>query len=150
MEKIPLKIDPKTGVGFVKFGDKSEQVRRHLGRPDEIESLDEAIVFWHYRDLKLDITFRSEDWPFATMEKRVLHFLTRHTSTTIWGRRIIGIPEMKVLDIFRDNGIASPSVSDETQGSFKYRTFRFEKPRIVLEFRNGLLLSILCGDPARV
>jgi hypothetical protein len=145
MEEKLFKIEPGEGIGYIRFRDSIDQVRRLLGRPDKNDDFDEVTTFWSYKTLKLQIALISVDWPLATMEKQVDNFLVGHPATTIWGRRIIGNSEAEVLGILAEKGFIHYSVSDETQGSFKYRKYRFEKQRILLDFRNGLLLSILCG-----
>jgi hypothetical protein len=131
----------------VEFGATTQQVQNQLGLPDETENLDQSTTLWCYKLLKLEIAFQSADWPSADMEKHVVQFVTRHPAITLWGEQIIGRHEAEVLGIFREHGFGSPSVSEEAIGQFSFKTFRFQNLSVVLDFRDGLLRSVLCRDP---
>ena len=143
MDEALHRIEPGQGIGSVRFGDSPEQVQGHLGPPEEIENLDQATMFWRYSALKLQFAFLSADWPSAAMDKRVVDFMTRHRATTLWGKRIIGRPENEVLDMFRERGCGSFTVSEETLGPLKYRIYRLEQLHVVLDFGDGMLRGLL-------
>ncbi len=77
------------------------------------------------------------------MSKRVVDFMTRHPATTLWGKRIIRRPENEILDLFREHGCGSFTVSDELLGPLKYKTYRIEQLHVVLDFSDGLLRGLL-------
>jgi hypothetical protein len=143
MQDALYRIEPGQGIGSVKFGDSTEQLQKLFGLPDEIEDLDQATTFWRYSVLKLRFAFQSGDWPFATLDKRLVHFMTTHPATTLWGKRIIGRPKDEVFDMFREHGCGSFAESDEVVGPISYRTVRLEQLHLVLDFSDGLLKGVL-------
>lgn len=136
-------IEPGQGIGSVKFGDSTEQLQKLFGSPDEIEDLDQATAIWRYSVLKLEFAFLSADWPLATLNKRLVDFMTRHPATTLWGKRIIGRPKDEVLNMFIERGCGSLAESGEVAGPISYRTVRFEQLHVVLDFSDGLLRGVL-------
>src|SRR5215212_6559038 len=94
------RIEPGHGIGSVRFGDSPEQVRKHLGFPDEIDTLDDLTMFLRYSALKLSLAFYAVDWPSTS--KRLVHFMTRHPNTRLWRKKVIGRPENEVLEMFRE------------------------------------------------
>jgi hypothetical protein len=139
-------IEPDHGIGVVKFGESPDEVQEHLGLPDETEILDESTMFLRYSALKLSFAFRSVHCPSGAMSKRLVHFMSRHSKTTLWKKKIIGRPENEVLDIFREHGHGSFTAADEIMGSLSYRTFRFDQPHVLLDSSGGLIRGVLWGD----
>lgn len=136
-------IEPGQGIGGVRFGDNTEQLQKRLGLPDEIEDAGQAATFWRYSMLKLEFAFQSADWPLATLNKRLVNFMTRHPATTLWGKRIIQRSKDELLDMFRERGCRSFSESHEVVGPISYTTVRLEQLHVVLDFGDGLLRGIL-------
>jgi hypothetical protein len=143
------RIDICHGIGDVRFGDSTKQVQTRLGYPDEIDNLGESTTLWNYRVLKFEIAFQSADWPFTSADKRVVQFLTRNPMTTLWAKPIIGAHETEVLRVFREHGYNRVTISSDIVGPFNYRTFQLHQLPIVLDFRDGVLRSVLCWDPNR-
>jgi hypothetical protein len=145
MQDALYRIEPGQGIGGIKFGDSAEQLQKILGPPDEIDNVDEATAFWCYSALKLRFLFLSADWPEGTMSKHLVHFMTRHPATTLWGKRIIGLPKDEVLEMFKERCFGSFVEFDEFVGRLSYRIVRLEQLPVVLDFSEGLLKGFLWG-----
>jgi hypothetical protein len=143
-------IEIGRGLGDIKFGMSLEEVRQRLGAPDEIETFDEteSVVLWYYSNHKLQIIFlTSARGPGSPVDepRRVNQLTTSHPDVILWDRRIIGQNEDEVLNLFRANGYDGFVREEEPVRSLKYTSYRLDKSRMTLEFRDGLLRFILWG-----
>lgn len=143
MDNPLYRIEPNEGIGDVRFGDSTERLQNLLGSPDEIENFDQATTYWRYRVLKLRFAFLTADWPSTNQYKRLAHFMTRHSETTLWGKRIIGRPKNQVLRLFGERGCTDFAESEEIMESISYTTVRLEQLHVVLDFSQGLLQGLL-------
>lgn len=110
---VPFSIEPGHGLGRLRFGATPEATRVYLGQPDDV---DESILNsgrwsscgWYYRKLRLDVLFQSCDLFGRTAAPdsllRLVLFTTSSAKITLWGRRVMGLPEKDIRRLFAEHG----------------------------------------------
>ncbi len=141
-------IELSKGLGDLHFGCSSKQAEEYLGSPSEIDIVDstpETSTFsWYYEALKLSLGFLK---PFNEPAKDpiLILFTTRHPAAELWKQRLIGQTEENVLKIFETGGLTGFIEKRELMGSFEYKNFRLDSPRVSLDFKDGVLRAMLWG-----
>lgn len=109
-----LTIKPGVGLGDFKFGLSFESIKSLFGEPSEKGVADDGDVEWTYSGLDLVVYFSKDD------EYRLNLIETRNTKATLWGGNIINLPREEMLDLFENQGIKSPEISDCNTGEFLF------------------------------
>lgn len=144
-------IEIMKGLERIEFGVATEDVQLRLGPPDETEILDpdtKSTELWYYCNLRLQIIFQSPDWdsPAGTKAiKRIVQLSTSHPASTLWGTKVIGRTKDEMLRLFAEHGYVGFIDSKDSDDTSRYKSLRMESIRVTLDFRNGLLWSVLWG-----
>jgi hypothetical protein len=97
-----LEIRPNEGFGEIKFGEILDNVFMLLGEPQELDSMEDDeelnMLILHYWDLGFSIIFE------GTTKQVVAGFETDHPDATLFGKKIIGMPEKEVIALMKDHG----------------------------------------------
>ena len=100
-----LEIRPKLGFGEIKFGEYLDNIVTLLGEAEELDSIEEDeemnMLILHYWELGFSIIFE------GTTKQVVSGFETDHPDATMFGKKIIGMPEADVIKLMTDNGMGS-------------------------------------------
>jgi hypothetical protein len=150
MKTLHHAIEIERGLGNIRFGSSTQDVRQWLGAPDETETLDpgtESTVMWYYAREKLQIIFQRPVSPPAwdSVSERIVQLTTNHPATTLWGTKIIGRTEDDVLTLFRKQGYTDFIVCGCPGDTSAYKSLRIDSVRVSLGFQDGLLRFILWG-----
>jgi len=100
-----LEIRPKVGFGEIKFGEYLDNIVTLLGEAEELDTIEEDeemnMLILHYWELGFSIIFE------GTAKQVVSGFETDHQDATMFGKKIIGMPEADVIKLMTDNGMGS-------------------------------------------
>ncbi len=104
-------IIPKKGLGDLEFGMDMEKVVSALGEPEEVDNFegDEELnaVLLHYQDKGLSVFFE------GLTRQVVAGIETDHPDATLFGKKVIGIPEKEAVELMTKNGV--PDFDKETE-----------------------------------
>jgi hypothetical protein len=135
MEKKNMPILPGQGLGIIKFGMTRDEVRRHLGDPDEVDQYgyedsddeEDQTEAWHYDALNASFSFDAlDDWRLNTIAVSDPDFMLNEHSLFGLNRNELqetlsgmGLGEVVVEDFFSDDMPADQMLSiDELSLSF--------------------------------
>lgn len=97
-------IIPKKGLGDLEFGMDMEKVVSALGEPEEIDNFENEeemnAVLLHYWKKGVSIFFEGQT------RQVVAGIETNFSDATLFGKKIIGLPEDDIIDIMRENGFS--------------------------------------------
>lgn len=117
------------------FGLKERKVIEIYGSPDKIYKVDDGARHYQYFDRRLDLQFAPEDGD------RLDWIEVHHPEASLFGERLIGRPQLDVVDFVSEKIISTPEVED--YGNFE--TFFFEPEWLELQFEFGQLTCINFG-----
>lgn len=91
-------INPGRGLGQIKFGMTTDQVKAIIGEPDETETFayeseeGEMSETWHYDELEISISFdEEENW-------RLVSIAISAPEATLKGQRLIGLEREELIE----------------------------------------------------
>ena len=99
-----LEIKPKIGFGEINFGESLDNVMTLLGKPQEIDSLEEDeelnILILHYWDMGFSIIFE------GVTKQVIAGFETDHPDAEMYGKKVMGMTEEEVVNMMKEHGYA--------------------------------------------
>src|SRR5262249_37568505 len=131
----PLTIRPGAGLGDIVFGSSRDEVRRHLGEPDDTsENLlpEHPGVLWTHA--KLGITAISPGYRAYN-----LHYLiVENEASELFGQRLIGLPEEQVCSLLGPFNLGDPeSAQVQTPGHPDVTWLIYHRENLWFEFEQG-------------
>ncbi len=97
-----LEIKPKVGFGEINFGESLDNVMTLLGKPQDIDSLEEDeelnMLILHYWDLGFSIIFE------GVTKQVIAGFETDHPDAEMYGKKVIGMSEEEVINMMKEHG----------------------------------------------
>ncbi len=106
-----LEIKPKEGFGEIKFGEYLDNIVTLLGEAEEIDTIEEDeemnMLILHYWELGFSIIFE------GSTKQIVSGFETDHPDATMFGKKIIGMPEKEVIALMKENGVVNFEAEQE-------------------------------------
>jgi len=135
-----LEIKPKIGLGTLLFGSTMQEVKNHLGEPEETETIEEEEGFetlvWHYWENGYSVFFdRTENNLFTCVE-------IDNDEATLWGERIFDKDEKEILQIFAGKGFQKYEAEVHEWGE---KRITFDTLLVDLYFEADHLVSINFG-----
>lgn len=113
MKKEIKEIIPGVGLGTLKFGMTRDEVKKLVGKPDEIENLpgfeeevNDELESWHYDEHEFSLVFDADyDWRLVSIAVSDPYF-------TFHGKNIIGMDKQETLDLLSNLGIEISNEED--------------------------------------
>ncbi|MBP6234993.1 MAG: hypothetical protein KA270_00080 [Saprospiraceae bacterium] len=113
MKKEIKEIIPGVGLGTLKFGMTRDEVKKLVGKPDEVENLpgfeeevNDELESWHYDEHEFSLVFDADyDWRLVSIAVSDPYF-------TFHGKNIIGMDKQETLDLLSDLGIEISNEED--------------------------------------
>ena len=106
-----LEIKPKEGFGEIKFGEYLDNIVTLLGEAEEIDTIEEDeemnMLILHYWELGFSIIFE------GSTKQIVSGFETDHPDATMFGKKVIGMPEKEVIMLMKENGVVNFEAEQE-------------------------------------
>jgi hypothetical protein len=106
-----LEIKPKEGFGEIKFGEYLDNIVTLLGEAEEIDTIEEDeemnMLILHYWELGFSIIFE------GSTKQIVSGFETDHPDATMFGKKVIGMPEKEVIALMKENGVVNFEAEQE-------------------------------------
>jgi len=107
-----LTIKPNEGLGCLRFGILPKEVEEHLGRAnltgEHSDPAPELGFGWYYSKLCLDVFFHRPGLLAGPLRSngpfQLVMFTSSHRNLTLWGNRILRLPEREVLAILAGHG----------------------------------------------
>ena len=113
MKKEIKEIIPGVGLGTLKFGMTRDEVKKLVGKPDEVENLpgfeeevNDELESWHYAEHEFSLVFDADyDWRLVSIAVSDPYF-------TFHGKNIIGMDKQETLDLLSNLGIEISNEED--------------------------------------
>ena len=113
MKKEIKEIIPGVGLGTLKFGMTRDEVKKLVGKPDEVENLpgfeeevNDELESWHYDEHEFSLVFDADyDWRLVSTAVSDPYF-------TFHGKNIIGMDKQETLDLLSNLGIEISNEED--------------------------------------
>ena len=113
MKKEIKEIIPGVGLGTLKFGMTRDEVKKLVGKPDEVENLpgceeevNDELESWHYDEHEFSLVFDADyDWRLVSIAVSDPYF-------TFHGKNIIGMDKQETLDLLSNLGIEISNEED--------------------------------------
>jgi len=113
MKKEIKEIIPGVGLGTLKFGMTRDEVKKLVGKPDEVENLpgfeeevNDELESWHYDEHEFSLVFDADyDWRLVSIAVSDPYF-------TFHGKNIIGMEKQETLDLLSNLGIEISNEED--------------------------------------
>ena len=132
-------IKPNEGLGELKFGTEMKQFIDSFGEPEEIESFDDDeelnTTVLHYWGQGFSIFF------VGLVNQILAGIETDHPETTLYGKKIMNLPEEEVVELMKNNGHTQYEVEIED----KDRRLSYDYSMIDFFFRDGKLVYMNFG-----
>jgi len=113
MKKEIKEILPGVGLGTLKFGMTRDEVKKLVGKPDEVENLpgfeeevNDELESWHYDEHEFSLVFDADyDWRLVSIAVSDPYF-------TFHGKSFIGMEKQETLDFLSNLGIEISNEED--------------------------------------
>ncbi|MBK9735470.1 MAG: hypothetical protein IPO92_11040 [Saprospiraceae bacterium] len=113
MKKQIKEIILGSGLGELKFGMTREEVKKLVGKPDEVENLpgfdeevNDELESWHYEESEFSLVFDADyDWKLVSIAISDPFF-------TLNGHSVIGMERDEVMSLFDKMGIEISNEED--------------------------------------
>lgn len=113
MKKEIKEIIPGVGLGTLKFGMTRDEVKKLVGKPDEVENLpgfeeevNDELESWHYDEHEFSLVFDADyDWRLVSIAVSDPYFIFH-------GKNIIGMDKQETLDLLSNLGIEISNEED--------------------------------------
>ncbi|MFZ1750241.1 MAG: hypothetical protein WAU01_08625 [Saprospiraceae bacterium] len=113
MKKEIKEIIPGAGLGALKFGMTRDDVKKLVGKPDEVENLpgfeeevNDELESWHYDEHEFSLVFDADyDWRLVSIAVSDPYF-------TFHGKNIVGMDKQETLDLLTNLGIEISNEED--------------------------------------
>ena len=134
-----LEIKPKIGFGEIKFGEFLDNIVMLLGEAEEIDSIEEDeemnMLILHYWELGFSVIFEGKT------KQVVSGFETDHPDATMFGKKVIDMPEKELLALMKENGMTN---FDSEQEEIDKRV-SFDDEMLDFYFRDDKLVYVNWG-----
>lgn len=135
-----IEIKPKEGLSKLKFYITMNDVSKHLGEAEEIESIDEGennkTVIWHYWDKGISLFFDVNHNNIFTCAE------VDNEQATLWGNKIFEYNEEQVIQLCKSKGFKEIDMEQDVSGE---KRVSFDDALIDFYFENDTLISINYG-----
>lgn len=132
-------ISIKEGIGDLRFRMPVEEVSALLGKPDEVENIDNAAdeptTVLRYNELGLVLFFEGENPTLACID-------IENEESTLFGKEVFDLDERQIVELMVKNGYAEQDVDEEDWGE---RRVSFPEGNIDFFMDEGELVSIVMG-----
>lgn len=132
-------INIKAGVGDLRFAMPVEEVTALLGKPDEVENIDNAAdeptTVLRYNELGFILFFEGENPMLACID-------VENEDCTLFGDEVFDMDERQIVELMVKNGYAEQDVDEEDWGE---RRISFPEGNIDFFLDEGELVSIVMG-----
>jgi hypothetical protein len=139
MENL-FEINLGTGLSSIGFGATKEEVEARLGKPEQIENVDEIIdqptTVWHYKKNNISLFFD---------EKKTKKFVSvdiENKKSLLWGEKIFELSEDEIVIMFRGRGMYLFESEIQEWGE---KRLSFDEGNIDFYFVEGEMTSINFG-----
>lgn len=137
-----LEIKPCIGLSNMVFGAAMPDIEKILGKPDEIELLDDIddcqSTVWHYWDQGFSIFFdENNSQLFGCVE-------IDNEEATLWGKKIFLLNEQQIIDLFKSKNYSQYETEVHEWGE---KRLSFDEANIDFYFEKNKLSSINYGKP---
>ena len=113
MKKEIKEIIPGVGLGTLKFGMTRDEVKKLVGKQDEVENLpgfeeevNDELESWHYDEHEFSLVFDADyDWRLVSIAVSDPYF-------TFHGKNIIGMDKQETLGLLSNLGIEISNEED--------------------------------------
>lgn len=137
----------KAGIGFdsIKFGMSRDEVKKILGKPDEIETLTDnqeegETEAWHYDEHELSISFEEID------DFRLFSIAVSSETSEFKNKKLIGLTKKELLKELEALAIDDLKIEDwSTDGDLGQELIFSEKLSVNLWMEEGVLSEIQWG-----
>lgn len=134
-----LEIKIKEGLGDLRFGMTEEQIAALMGRPDEVEHIenaaDEPTTVLHYNDHGITLFLEGEPQVLACID-------IANEECTLFGKEVFELDERELVKLMVANDYAEQDVDQEDWGE---RRVSFPQGNIDFYFADGEMTSIIMG-----
>ena len=134
-----LAIAVKQGIGELRFAMPVEDVTALLGKPDEVENIDNAAdeptTVLRYNDLGFTLFFEGENPVLACID-------VANEECTLFGKEVFDMDERQIVELMVKNGYAEQDVDEEDWGE---RRVSFPEGNVDFFLDDGELVSIVMG-----
>ncbi len=135
-----IEIKPKVGLSNLHFGASMKDAEKFLGKPEEVELLDEEDGFstsvWHYWQKGYSLFFNAEhNNVFSCVE-------IDNQDSKLWGTKVFELSENELQELFKKNGHTNIEREDQEWGETRVS---FDDLLVDCYFENGRLVSINYG-----
>ena len=141
MKTSNMEIKLLEGLDDIEFGTTAEDVAELLGKPDEIEELDEGddelkTVIWTFIENGVTLFFDGEDPKlFSCVE-------TDNKNTTLFGKKIFELKSQEVIDMMLAHGFEEVDEDTEEWGE---KRLSFDEALIDFYFENDQMVTVNWG-----
>lgn len=139
MSKLSLEINPKEGLGEIKFGEIPENVTKLIGQPGNAEEISTD------DDLKTTIlTFDLGVTVFleGLVEPIVSNFDVDNKNATLFGEKVFELKEDAIVELMKTHGFIRTEREDEEWGEMR---LTFDDAMMDFYFEDGILAAVNWG-----
>ncbi len=140
MNTLNLEVEPKAGLGQIRFGDVSEKVIKFLGEPEDIENIEDVdgfnTVVLYYWEHGITVFFEGK------LKSVVSCIETENPDSVMFGKRIFDMTEKDIIALMKDKGYEVEEIEMETTGE---RRVSYDDAMIDFFFENGDLVAVNWG-----
>lgn len=140
MNTLNLEVEPKAGLGQIRFGDVSEKVIKFLGEPEDIENIEDVdgfnTVVLYYWEHGITVFFEGK------LKSVVSCIETENPDSVMFGKRIFDMTEKDIITLMKDKGYEVEEIEMETTGE---RRVSYDDAMIDFFFENGDLVAVNWG-----
>ncbi len=136
-----LEIKPNIGFGDFEFGDDTQKIIDFFGNPDETEVLSDEDF-----EAKV-ITYWEKGFTFFLEGEKFSHFTcveSDNENITLFGKKIIGMQEVSLLSLMKDNGHENFEAEEEEWGE---KRISFDELSLDFYLENDEVVSISWASP---
>ncbi len=140
MKKLTLEINPKIGLGELKFGETSEKIISYLGEAEELEDIEDDDEF---NTVILNYSKQGILAFYEGVEKSVLSCIEiNNDNATLFGNEIFEINEAAITKLMKENGYNEIETSVDEDGE---KRLSFDDAMMDFFFIDDELISVNWG-----
>jgi hypothetical protein len=138
----PLEIKPCIGLSSLTFGADMADIEKILGKPEEIELLDDIddcqSTVWHYWEQGFSIFFDENNRQlFGCVE-------IDNEEALLWGKKVFEMKEQEIIGLFKSKNYSQYETEVHEWGE---KRLSFDEANIDFYFEKNRLSSINYGKP---
>ncbi len=140
MKELTLEIKPKEGFGELSFGEVAERVTDTLGKPEEIENIEDDDLFnttiLNYWDKGISVFFE------GTEKSVIACFETDNHNSVLYGQKVFDMGEEDVKRLMYSKGF---QLAEEEVDESGEKRLSFDDAMIDFFFEEGDLIAVNWG-----